>query len=48
MLAEELEVIAKQIADKVMKVESDWDRVGGLYEMAYKGALAGLKYRWEE
>ena len=36
--------IAREIADKVMKVKDEYDRIGGLYEMAYKGALAGLTY----
>lgn len=40
--------VARKLADRVMKVKDEWGRVGGLYEMAYKGALAGLKYRWEE
>ena len=38
------EKIARRIADRVMKVKSPLDRIGGLYEMAYKGALAGLTY----
>ena len=48
MFEEELEAIAKRLADEVMKVKSEFDRIGGLYEMAYKGALAGLRYRWTD
>ena len=48
MPQEELEAIAGQIADEVMKVKSEYDRIGGLYEMAYKGALAGLIYGMDE
>ena len=44
---DELEATAREIADRVMNVKSDWDRVGGLYEMALKGATAGILHeRW--
>ena len=36
--------IAREIADSVARVKDPYDRIGGLYEMAYKGALAGLTY----
>ena len=39
--------VARKLADRVMKVQSKWDRVGGLYEMAYRGALAGLNYQYQ-
>ena len=39
--------LARKLADRLMKVQSKWDRVGGLYEMAYKGALAGLNYQYQ-
>lgn len=36
------EAKAKEIADKVTRAQDDLDRIGGLYEMAFKGALLGL------
>ena len=46
MFEEELEAIARKLADEVTGALCEFDRIGGLYEMAYKGALAGLHYRW--
>lgn len=44
---DELLATAREIADRVMNVKSEWDRVGGLYEMALKGATAGILHeRW--
>ena len=39
--------VARKLADRVMKVKDEYDRIGGLYEMAYKGALAGLNYQYQ-
>ena len=35
---------AAEIADRVAKVTSPFDRIGGLYEMTLKGVQAGLEW----